>query len=144
MSSNCNNFSDFLIKMPWSFFICAQILTSQYSLCCKSQNHRMAWVGWDHQVLTSLLQAGLQPLEQVLDQIAQCAIQPGLKHLWGRGIHSLSGQPVPVPHHPLCENFPLTSKLNLPSFSFKPFLLVLLLSTCQNNWLTFCLYTVRP
>ncbi|EOB01623.1 hypothetical protein Anapl_10518, partial [Anas platyrhynchos] len=27
----------------------------------------------------------------------------GLEHLQGWGIHNLSGQPVPVPHHPLRE-----------------------------------------
>jgi len=57
----------------------------------------MAWVGWDlkdHRVPTPLLQAGLPttmllstptttPLDQVLDQIAQGPIQPGLKHLQG-------------------------------------------------------------
>ena len=33
---------------------------------------------------------GCQPLDQVLDQIAQSPIQPGLKHLQGQGIHNLS------------------------------------------------------
>jgi len=32
---------------------------------------------------------------------AQGPIQPGLEHLQGRGIHNLSGQPVPAPHHSL-------------------------------------------
>ncbi|KAK4818440.1 hypothetical protein QYF61_013127 [Mycteria americana] len=35
-----------------------------------------------------------------LDQVAQSPIQPGLEHFQGWGIHSFSGQPVPVPHHP--------------------------------------------
>ena len=39
-----------------------------------------------------------------LDQIAQSLIQPLLESLQGRGI---SGQSVPMPHHPRCkEPFP--------------------------------------
>ena len=48
-----------------------------------------------------------------LDQIAQSSIQPGLRHCQGRGSHSFSGQPVPVPHHPHREEF-------LPYISSKP------------------------
>ena len=44
---------------------------------------------------------GLQPPYLILDQAAQGPIQPGLEHLQGRSIHSLSGQPVPAPHHSL-------------------------------------------
>jgi len=43
---------------------------------------------------------------QVLDQIAQGPIQPGLKRLQGRGIHNLSGQPVSAPQHYLSKNPP--------------------------------------
>ena len=35
------------------------------------------------------------------DQAAQGSIQPGLEHLQRWSIHSLSGQPLPVLHHPL-------------------------------------------
>ena len=42
---------------------------------------------------------GHQPPHLILEQAAQGCIQPGLEHLQGRGIHSLSGQPVPAPHH---------------------------------------------
>ena len=49
---------------------------------------------------------GHQPPDLVLDQAAQDPIQPGLEHLEGWGIHSLSGQPVPAPHHSLCEQLP--------------------------------------
>jgi len=35
-----------------------------------------------------------------LDQVAQSSIQPGLEHFQGGGIHSFSGQPVPVFHSP--------------------------------------------
>ena len=40
-----------------------------------------------------------------LDQVAQCPIQPGLGHCQGGVIHTSSGQPVPVPHHPQSEEF---------------------------------------
>jgi len=59
----------------------------------------MAWVGRDlenHEAPTPLLQAGL-PTSTF--NTAQGHIQPGLEHLQGQGIHSLSGQPVPAPHH---------------------------------------------
>ena len=40
-----------------------------------------------------------------LDQVAQGLIQPHLRHLQGWDIHSLSGQPVPVPHCSTSEEF---------------------------------------
>jgi len=39
------------------------------------------------------------------DQVAQSSIQPGLQHFQVGGIHSFSGQPVPVFHHPHGEEF---------------------------------------
>jgi len=39
---------------------------------------------------------------QVLDQVAQGPTQPGLE----QGIHKLSGQPEPAPHHSLSEKDP--------------------------------------
>jgi len=39
------------------------------------------------------------------DQVAQSPVQPGLECFQGRGIHSSSGQPVPVPHHPYSKEF---------------------------------------
>ena len=44
---------------------------------------------------------GHQPPYLILAQAAQGPIQPGLEHLQGWGIHNLSGQPVPAPHHSL-------------------------------------------
>ena len=67
------------------------------------------------------------------DQAAQYPIQPGLGHLQGLDIHSFSGQPVPVPHHPLSKKIPPDILSN--SFSLKPFPLVLSLSDhikCQS------------
>jgi len=49
---------------------------------------------------------GCQLLDQVLDQIAQGPIQPGLEHLQEQGIHSLFGQSVPAPHHSLSKELP--------------------------------------
>ncbi|SGA33774.1 Uncharacterised protein [Chlamydia abortus] len=43
---------------------------------------------------------------QPLDQAAQSHIQPGLQCLRGWGVHSLSGQVVPVRHHLLSEKLP--------------------------------------
>ena len=48
---------------------------------------------------------GHQP-PHLLDQVAQGPIQPGLEHLQGWGIHNLSGQPVPAPHHYPCKELP--------------------------------------
>ena len=38
-----------------------------------------------------------------VDQVAQGLVQLSLESLQGQGIHHISGQPVPVPHHPLCK-----------------------------------------
>ena len=64
----------------------------------------MAWVGSDikdHLVPTSLPWDGCHSP----DQAAQGRIQPGLEHLQGWSIHNFSGQPVPVHHNPLSEEF---------------------------------------
>jgi len=39
------------------------------------------------------------------NQVAQSSIQPGLEHFQGGGIHTFSGQPGPVFHHPYGEEF---------------------------------------
>jgi len=59
---------------------------------------------------------GRQPPHLILDQAAQTTTQPGLEHLQGWGIHNLSGQPVPAPHHSLGKKLPpATSMPILPS-----------------------------
>jgi len=66
------------------------------------KDHRMAWAEKDHdehRVSTPCYVQGHQPA-------AQSHIQPGLECLQGWGIHSLLGQPVPVPHHHLGEKLP--------------------------------------
>jgi len=40
-----------------------------------------------------------------LDEAAQSPVQPGLECFQGRVLHYLSGQPVPVFHHPYHKNF---------------------------------------
>jgi len=49
---------------------------------------------------------GHQSPHLILDRAAQGPIQPGLKHLQGWGIHNLSGQLVPVPHHSHSKELP--------------------------------------
>ena len=58
------------------------------------------WIEKDHNahpVPTPCFVQGRQSAAQA----AQSHIQPGLECLQGWGIHSLLGQPVPVPQHPL-------------------------------------------
>ena len=68
------------------------------------QNHRITeWPGLEGTSRIMNLQSpchrqGHQP-PHLLDQVAQGPIQPGLEHLQGWGIHNLSGQPIPAPHH---------------------------------------------
>ncbi|KAK4831876.1 hypothetical protein QYF61_019888 [Mycteria americana] len=53
-----------------------------------------------------------------LDQVAQSPSQPDLEWFQGWAIYHLSGQPVPVFHHPHGKKKVfLGSSLNLPSFS---------------------------
>jgi len=40
-----------------------------------------------------------------LDQVAKSPVQPGLECFQGWGLHYLSGQPVPVFHHPHGKKF---------------------------------------
>jgi len=87
-----------------AFYHNAAICWKKWQPLKLSQNHRMPWVGRDpkdHQGTISLPQAGSPTSGLILDQAAQGPIQPGCEHLQGWGIHSLSGQPVPAPHHSL-------------------------------------------
>jgi len=79
----------------------------------------MTWVGRDLKddpVPNLLLWADYHPPAQA----AQDLIQPDLQHLQGWGIHSFSGQSMPVPHHSV-KNLPLTTHVSLPSFTLEPF-----------------------
>ena len=91
----------------------------------------MAQVGRDlkdHQALTPCCRQGHQPPPLIPAQAAQGPIQPGLEHLQGWGIHSLSEQLFQHLTTLIVKNLPLTSNVNLLSFNLKPFPLVLLLS----------------
>jgi len=52
----------------------------------------------------------------IVDQAARDPIQPDLEHLQGWGIHNLSGQPVPAPHHSPGKELPpdIQPKSSLP------------------------------
>ena len=88
----------------------------------------MAWVGKDHSAHPVPTPCYVQGRHSP-DQAAQSHIQPGLECLQGWGIHSLLGQPVQCITTLWEKSFLLISNLNLPSLSFKPFPLVLSLST---------------
>ena len=75
-----------------------------------TNNHRITeWPGLEGISRTMNLQTpagqGHQP-PHLLDQVAHSPIQPGLEHLQARGIHNLSGQPVPAPHHSPWKELP--------------------------------------
>ena len=59
-------------------------------------------------------QGQLQP-----DQVSQSPVQPGLEHFQGWGFHCLSGQPLPVFHHPHCEKLLAYIQSKSPLFQFK-------------------------
>ena len=81
------------------------IKAAQQKVTVQTQTHRITeWLGLEGTSRIIKFQPlchrqGCQLLDQVLDQIVQGPIQPGLKHLQGQNIHSLSGQPVTAPHH---------------------------------------------
>ena len=95
-------------------------------------NHQriIEWLGFEGTSRIMKLQSvchrhSHQPPYLILDQAAQDPIQPGLEHLQGRGIHSLSGQPVPASHHSHSKEFPpdiqpKSSLLQLKTFSLCP------------------------
>ena len=77
----------------------------------------MAWVGRDlkdHQAPIPCHTQGHQPPHLIPDQAAKGPIQSGLEHLQGRGIHNLSGQPVPAPHHSHSKKLPPDIQLKSP------------------------------
>jgi len=90
----------------------------------------MAWIGRDlkdHEAPTppACCRQGHQPSHLILDQAAQGPLQPGLERLQGWGMHNLSEQTIPAPHHPLCEELPpdiqlKSSLLQLKTISLCP------------------------
>ena len=75
-------------------------------ICCISLveffllNHRMVGVGRD---LCGSSSPSPLPKQGHLQKAAQDLVQPGLEYLQRRRLHNLSGQPVPVLHHPQSE-----------------------------------------
>ena len=92
--------------------------------CC---HHRITeWPGFEGNSRIMNLQAlchrqGHQPPHLILDQVAQGPIQPGLEHLQGWGIHNLSGQPVPAPHHSPGKELPPAIQPKSSLFQLKTF-----------------------
>jgi len=62
----------------------------------------------------------VQPLCKAgpLQQATQAGIQADPEYLQRRRIHNLPGQPVPVLHHPHCEEVPLHIGAELPMLQF--------------------------
>ena len=60
------------------------------------------------------------PKQGHLEQVAQYPVQPGFEYLQRRRIHSLSGQPVPVFHHPQREEVLPRIQTELPLLPFVP------------------------
>ena len=87
------------------------------------QDHRITeWSGLEGTLRIMNLQPplrrqGHQPSRLIPAQAAQGTIQPGLEHLQGWGIHNLSEQLFQHLTTLIVKNFPLTSNLNLPTFS---------------------------
>ena len=107
--------------------------TAEDNICCTAGHNSHSIIEWPSRIIK------LQPPLPILDQAAQGPIQPGLEHLQGWGIHTLSGQLFQHLTTLIVKNFPLTSNLHLPSFNFNPFPLVLLLSALSKSCLPSCL-----
>jgi len=65
-----------------------------------------------------------------LDQVAESLVQPGLESLQGRGFYHISGQPVPVPHHPHCKRLFPYIQLKSTSLSLKSVAKMCILTRC--------------
>ena len=71
-----------------------------------------------------------------LNQVAQCPLQPGLKHFQRQGIHHFFEQPVPEPHHFYSDFFfffYLYLIYTYALFSLKPLLLDPFLHSCDKE-----------
>ena len=56
---------------------------------------------------TEITQSNHQPIPTMpTNHVPQCHIYTFLEHHQGKWLHHLPGQPVPVPHHSFCEQFP--------------------------------------
>jgi len=80
---------EILMALSFHFPLCSVNMNKEI---IESQNHRMAWVGKDHNAHPVPIPCYVQG-HQPADQAAQSHIQPGLECLQGWGIHSLLRQP---------------------------------------------------
>ena len=81
-------------------------------------NHRIAESqGLEGTSVDHLLQPPL-PRQGHLKQVAQDHVQVGFEYLQRRRLHNLSGQPVPVLHHPQRDEVLLHVQMELPMFHF--------------------------
>jgi len=81
------------------------------------QNHRMVGVGRDLWGSSSPIPL---PKQVHLEQTAQDLVQVGFEYLQRRRIHNLSGEPVPVLHHPQSEEVLPHVQMELPMLQFVP------------------------
>jgi len=64
------------------------------------KNHRiLEWFGLKRNLIDCLVPTSLPWARTSSTRPGGSPIQPGLERCQGGGIHSFSGQPVPVPHH---------------------------------------------
>ena len=107
-----------LYSLPLWVMICMKheaVCSSQASsVTPRLWKHRITeWLGLEGPLKIIQLQSPHHEQERLsVDQFTPTSIQPGLEHLQGWGIHNLSGQPVPVPHHPYGKEFIQLSGLN--------------------------------
>ena len=83
----------------------------------ESQNHGMVGVGRDLCGSSSPIPL---PKQSHPEQAAQDLVQAGFEYLRRRRLHNLSGQPVPVLHHPQSEEVLPHVQLELPVLQFVP------------------------
>ena len=69
-------------------------------------NHRIVeCFGLERAFKDHIVQPPCSAQGHLLDQVAQNPIQPELECFQGWGLHYLSGQHLPVFHHPHCKKF---------------------------------------